>query len=104
MKKDGFLQEVRTLSELPEMHRDVTAMRAVGYRQLWRCIAGECDESEAFDKALVATRRLAKRQLTWLRSWPQITVVDSETKRVSDQVCALVAQWLDSRATLDGNG
>ncbi len=103
MRHAGFLAEVRRLSQLPEMSRDVPAMRAVGYRQLWNCLAGECTETEAYDKALIATRRLAKRQLTWLRSWPGLNEVDATADAPFEHVAAIVAEWLDSRATAGGN-
>ena len=47
-------------------------MRAVGYRQLWQHLAGECSLEEAAQRAIAATRQLAKRQLTWLRKWPDL--------------------------------
>ena len=47
-------------------------MRAVGYRQLWQHLEGECSLDEASAKAVAATRQLAKRQLTWLRKWPDL--------------------------------
>ena len=63
----GFLDEVRRLRSDPRLHRDLPAVRAVGYRQAWDFLDGEC-ELEAFrERAIAATRQLAKRQLTWLR-------------------------------------
>ena len=47
-------------------------MRAVGYRQLWQHLDGECGLDEAIQKGIAATRQLAKRQLTWLRKWPDL--------------------------------
>jgi tRNA dimethylallyltransferase len=63
----GFVAEVIGLMQLPEMHADCPAMRAVGYRQLWGMLAGDYGRAEAERRALAATRQLAKRQLTWLR-------------------------------------
>jgi len=103
MRQAGFLDEVRALSEMPEMSRDVPAMRSVGYRQLWACIAGEGSDTEAFEKALVATRRLAKRQLTWLRSWPDLHEVDCSAGQSAGKVTSIVAEWLDCRATAGRN-
>ncbi len=51
---------------------ELPAMRAVGYRQLWQHLAGECSLEEAVTSAIAATRQLAKRQLTWLRKWPDL--------------------------------
>jgi tRNA dimethylallyltransferase len=63
----GLLAEVRTLFERSDLGAEHPSMRAVGYRQLWRYLAGQCALDEAVEKAIAATRQLAKRQLTWLR-------------------------------------
>ncbi len=72
MIEKGFLDEVRELFQRGDLTPDLPAIRAVGYRQLWRYLAGEAGWEEAVDAALVATRRLAKRQLTWLRPQPGV--------------------------------
>ncbi|HEU0153368.1 MAG TPA: tRNA (adenosine(37)-N6)-dimethylallyltransferase MiaA [Arenimonas sp.] len=63
----GFLDEVRRLKADPRLHPDLPSMRAVGYRQAWRHLAGATDAAGFRDEAIAATRQLAKRQLTWLR-------------------------------------
>ncbi len=65
---EGLVAEVRRLRELPLMSAACPSMRAVGYRQVWQHLSGEFGLEEAQRQAAVATRRLAKRQLTWLRS------------------------------------
>jgi tRNA dimethylallyltransferase len=70
MMAAGLLDEVLSLYRRGDLHPDLPAMRAVGYRQLWRHLAGECSLEEAVAGAEAATRQLAKRQLTWLRKWP----------------------------------
>jgi tRNA dimethylallyltransferase len=70
MMAAGLLDEVRSLYGRGDLHPDLPAMRAVGYRQLWRHLAGECSLQDAIAGAEAATRQLAKRQLTWLRKWP----------------------------------
>lgn len=70
MMAAGLLDEVRILYGRGDLHPDLPAMRAVGYRQLWRHLAGECSLQDAIAGAEAATRQLAKRQLTWLRKWP----------------------------------
>ena len=72
MLKAGFLDEIRTLRALPELRdypapMDLPAIRAVGYRQAWEHLDGHYDAAEFRDRAIFATRQLAKRQLTWLR-------------------------------------
>jgi tRNA dimethylallyltransferase len=68
MMEAGFLEEVEHLRGMHKMHADCPSMRAVGYRQLWEFLDGQDDLATATTKAIVATRRLAKRQLTWLRA------------------------------------
>jgi tRNA dimethylallyltransferase len=63
----GLLEEVRALYERSDLSAEHPSMRAVGYRQLWRHLAGQCSLDEAVIQAIAATRQLAKRQLTWLR-------------------------------------
>lgn len=63
----GFLEEVRRLRARGDLHADLPAMRAVGYRQAWRHLDGDLDAKEFRERAIFATRQLAKRQLTWLR-------------------------------------
>ncbi len=68
MMEQGFLAEVRRLRERGDLTARHPALRAVGYRQLWAHLEGRYGLEEACERALAATRQLAKRQLTWLRS------------------------------------
>jgi len=74
----GFFDEVRRLRAMPLMSADRPAMRSVGYRQLWNCLDGAITQAEALRQAAVATRNLAKRQLTWLRGEPADVVLDPQ--------------------------
>jgi len=76
MVTNGFLDELRALRARPGISRDCPAMRSVGYRQFWSHLENECSLGEARDRALFATRQLAKRQLTWLRSEPSVFTVN----------------------------
>jgi tRNA dimethylallyltransferase len=67
MLEAGFVEEVRSLYERGDLSAEHPSMRAVGYRQLWRYLAGLSALNEATEQAIAATRQLAKRQLTWLR-------------------------------------
>jgi tRNA dimethylallyltransferase len=71
MMAAGFLDEVRALRQRPDLTPRHPSMRAVGYRQLWAHLDGTYDLTEAVRRGVVATRQLAKRQLTWLRSMRQ---------------------------------
>lgn len=76
MMKQGLLNELRMLRAKYPLHRDMTSMRCVGYRQAWEFQEGEISESELLEKGIAATRQLAKRQLTWLRSMPENIELD----------------------------
>ena len=76
MLAHGFLDEVEKLMQRPGLSHDLPAMRSVGYRQIWAHLAGEYDLEEGRYRALVATRQLAKRQITWLRSESNVFSVD----------------------------
>ncbi|MHA7840385.1 MAG: tRNA (adenosine(37)-N6)-dimethylallyltransferase MiaA [Gammaproteobacteria bacterium] len=70
MLAQGLLEEVRVLFERGDLTMDLPAMRAVGYRQIWQYLAGDCDYDTMVQRAITASCQLAKRQLTWLRRWP----------------------------------
>ncbi|SDW40060.1 tRNA (adenosine(37)-N6)-dimethylallyltransferase MiaA [Marinobacter mobilis] len=79
MLEGGFLDEVRALMARGDLSADLPSMRCVGYRQAWAYLAGEYDQQEMIAKSVAATRQLAKRQLTWLRKWPDVSWLDSES-------------------------
>jgi tRNA dimethylallyltransferase len=87
----GFVDEVRALRARDDLHPGLPSMRAVGYRQAWAALAAG-DLSPLRETGIAATRQLAKRQLTWLRSMPQRIVVDAlaadAARRVSDIIAA----------------
>lgn len=92
MLDQGFLDEVRPLAADPRLHRDLPAMRAVGYRQALEHLAGETSASEFRDRAIHATRQLAKRQITWLRSERDARWLDPA--RDADEADRAVSQFL----------
>ena len=69
MLEQGFVDEVIALKSNSNNHRALPAIRAVGYRQMWSYLDGDIDYSSMVKKSIIATRQLAKRQYTWLRSW-----------------------------------
>jgi tRNA dimethylallyltransferase len=83
----GFVEEVRRLRSLPEMHERCPSMRAVGYRQLWQMLAGDCSHDDAVQAGLAATRQLARRQLTWIRAERWDATLDSTAR---DPVAAVL--------------
>lgn len=76
MLKDGLIEELRALRDKYPLHPDMTSMRCVGYRQAWQYMDGEINEGQLMETGIAATRQLAKRQLTWLRSMPDNIEID----------------------------
>jgi tRNA dimethylallyltransferase len=70
MMAQGFVAEVEVLYRRGDLNPDLPAIRSVGYRQLWDYCAGSCSLEESVERGIIATRQLAKRQITWLRNWP----------------------------------
>lgn len=95
MIESGFLQEVKGLFQREDLHEDMTSIRSVGYRQAWLFLDGEYDYETFIDKGLVATRQLAKRQLTWLRKEPDINVIDPY-KTTSEERVKIAISLLES--------
>ena len=90
MLQQGFKHEVESLMARGDLHLDLPSMRCVGYRQMWQHLAGEYDDATMQFKGIVATRQLAKRQLTWLRSWPKLQVFDSVDAKLTFNVLQLL--------------
>jgi len=88
----GFVDEVRRLQARGDLHAGLPSVRCVGYRQLWDFVQGQCSLALAREKAIAATRQLAKRQLTWLRSMPDRQVVDCLDPDAINQVLRWVKQ------------
>ncbi|MBM3388092.1 MAG: tRNA (adenosine(37)-N6)-dimethylallyltransferase MiaA [Betaproteobacteria bacterium] len=95
MLDEGFLEEVRALRNRGDLGPDLPSMRSVGYRQAWQALdaglAGEALRQTVRETSVAATRQLAKRQLTWLRSIPERQVLDAQDAATADAVLALVA-------------
>ncbi|MGB6293657.1 MAG: tRNA (adenosine(37)-N6)-dimethylallyltransferase MiaA [Vibrio anguillarum] len=78
MIEAGFEEEMKALYARNDLHPDLPSIRCVGYRQMWDYLDGNCTLEEAVYRGICATRQLAKRQITWLRSWDDLTWLDSE--------------------------
>jgi tRNA dimethylallyltransferase len=94
MLADGLLDEVESLRRSYVLKPDLPSMRAVGYRQAWACLDGEIDRRELREQGIAATRQLAKRQLTWLRSWPGAVALDCLADDLEAQAFAQVQAHL----------
>ncbi|UZD95972.1 tRNA (adenosine(37)-N6)-dimethylallyltransferase MiaA [Pseudomonas corrugata] len=77
MLEQGFIDEVVALRERSDLHAGLPSIRAVGYRQVWGYLDGKLTSAEMKERGIIATRQLAKRQFTWLRSWSDLHWLDS---------------------------
>jgi len=98
MIDNGFMAEVQTLHKQERLHSQLPAMRSVGYRQAWHHLDKNADdeqamqaaESEWVEKAVAATRQLAKRQLTWLRSMANVELIECDTQSLDQQLASIL--------------
>ncbi len=87
----GLVKELRTLRQHYQLHPNLPSMRCVGYRQAWQYLEGEINEVQLLVSGIAATRQLAKRQLTWLRSMPDNIEIDCLATDLLQQVSAFIA-------------
>jgi tRNA dimethylallyltransferase len=95
MLVDGFVDEVKSLiAKYPALSADSTSMRCVGYRQALEYLAGQYDKNELRDRGIFATRQLAKRQLTWLRSMDDIVEMDCLNPQLNTLLSDEITQFI----------
>lgn len=93
MLNDGFEHEVSMLFTRDDLHREMPSIRCIGYRQMWSYLAGETDYDNMIFHGICATRQLAKRQMTWLRSWQGVHWLDSNKPVAAlDRVLKIISQ------------
>lgn len=98
MLRGGALErEVAALRARGDLHLGLPSMRCVGYRQMWEYLDGSIDATALREKGIAATRQLAKRQLTWLRSMPERISIDCNRPEATAEVLARVQQALAER-------
>jgi tRNA dimethylallyltransferase len=97
MMQEGFLEEVRALRARSSLAPEAPSLRAVGYRQLWAHLAGEIDLPTAVARAVVATRQLAKRQLTWIHADPDWEGLDPQREDLIEAKVAALQRGLLSQ-------
>ena len=90
----GLIDEAMALRKKYRLHAGLPSMRCVGYRQVWEYLEGGGDRAALREKGIAATRQLAKRQLTWLRSWPEVTAFDCLAEDLIAQVATAVEDAL----------
>ena len=94
MMAQGFMHEVRALRARGDLNPDLPSMRCVGYRQAWQGLDEGWSEAEIRERGIIATRQLAKRQITWLRSMPERTVVVADQDHATAQVIQAASAWM----------
>jgi tRNA dimethylallyltransferase len=99
MMEQGLLEEVRALHRRGDLHADLPAIRSVGYRQLWEHLEGSVPLESAVQRAILATRHLARRQLIWLRSEREVHWIDALESTADAQMVQTIASVLDERQT-----
>lgn len=92
----GFVDEVRALRARGDLRAELPSMRCVGYRQAWEALDRLWPDDELRERGIAATRQLAKRQITWLRSMTQRTVIEAAAADAAQQVLRQVRAWLDA--------
>ncbi|NQV69563.1 MAG: tRNA (adenosine(37)-N6)-dimethylallyltransferase MiaA [Pseudohongiella sp.] len=90
MLRDGLLAEVEMLYSRKDLNSLLPSIKSVGYRQVWQYIEGELDYDGMIEKSIIATRQLAKRQLTWLRSWQNLHSLSDSSAQSTDSVLKYV--------------
>ncbi|MBV1916360.1 MAG: tRNA (adenosine(37)-N6)-dimethylallyltransferase MiaA [Pseudomonadales bacterium] len=93
MIEQGFIEEVQELFVRPELNLNLPSIRAVGYRQVWQYLDGTYDQDQMIEKGIIATRQMAKRQLTWLRNnwhFEQISMEDPEKLNQALKFCSSI--------------
>lgn len=96
MLNNGFLEEVKALYHREGLTANHPSMRSVGYRQLWQHLAGTMSLEEAGERALFATRQLAKRQITWLRSETELRSFDPLEANTIDAISASLIDFFEA--------
>jgi tRNA dimethylallyltransferase len=94
MLEEGFEAEVRQLLQRDDLRPEMPSLRSVGYRQMIRYLRGEWDRETMIERGIIATRQLAKRQFTWLRSYPDVHWLDEEAGNILQQALKIVRSGL----------
>jgi tRNA dimethylallyltransferase len=96
MLAEGLIDEVKALRARGDLHADLPSMRCVGYRQAWEALDGQWPMAELRERGIAATRQLAKRQITWLRSTPQRQTVACDSSDALNRVLTLARDFFET--------
>lgn len=108
MLEQGLLEEVTALHQRDDLHAGLPSIRCVGYRQAWEHLERAFDRDEMIRRGVAATRQLAKRQLTWLRGWPDLHGIPVDladnSAEIIDKSCRMALKILREVAIYNGAG
>jgi len=90
MLAEGLLEEVSELFQRNDLNETLPSIKSVGYRQVWQHLAGDLSYDAMVERSIIATRQLAKRQLTWLRSWENLRSLDDPSDKSIDSILKYV--------------
>ena len=90
MLAQNFEAEVQALMDRGDLMEDLPSIRCVGYRQMWQYLSGQMSRAEMVERGIIATRQLAKRQITWLRGWDDVHWLDTFATDNIDMVLKLI--------------
>ena len=93
MIENGLVDEVRRLYQRGDLNTAMPSIRAVGYRQVWQYLEGELSYDEMIERGIIATRQLAKRQMTWLKSWDDLHWIDSQSSNPLKDLLAIITNY-----------
>lgn len=101
MLEQGLIAEVEALRKRSDLHLGLASMRAVGYRQVWQYLDGDFDLTQLKAKGIAATRQLAKRQLTWMRSWQHLNWLQSDHPQLVPLVLTAAAEFVAGKIAIE---
>ncbi len=108
MLSQGFESEVKRLYQRDDLHAGLPSIRAVGYRQMWQYLSAEIDYQTMVQRGVIATRQLSKRQLTWLRKWPDLHLIEvdysEDTQIVFEKTLTNCLKLLENTPIYKGEG
>tara|TARA_B110000444_G_C18796847_1_gene575343 strand:+ start:341 stop:1255 length:915 start_codon:yes stop_codon:yes gene_type:complete len=90
MLSQGLVDEVQALRSRGDLNHQLPSIKSVGYRQVWQYLDGEIEYDDMVERSIIATRQLAKRQLTWLRSWPSLQSLSDSSHQSVQRVLKYV--------------
>ncbi|AGF49258.1 tRNA (adenosine(37)-N6)-dimethylallyltransferase MiaA [Candidatus Kinetoplastidibacterium galati] len=95
MIENGLVDEVYSLYSRKDLNKDMPSIKCVGYKQIWEFFENKVSLNTAIERSIIATRKLAKRQLTWLRSQKERTIIDCSSKKLIENVTDIIHATLD---------